>query len=98
MLINQQITDDLKSHIWELDWQNCCDDKTKYTTDETYREQVKNDWFTKLETGIDEYKDKVISQFTANGFIIDYNDQGYSHLRANICRLTYNLLNTKKQT
>ena len=95
MLINQQITDDLKSHIWQLDWQNCCDDKAKYTTDETYREQVKNDWFTKLETGIDEYKDKVISQFTANGFIVDYNDQCYSSLRANICRLTYKLKYSK---
>lgn len=66
MLINQQITDELKNHIWELDWKDFCDDKTKYTTDETYRKQVKNDWFTKLEAEIDDYKDKVISQFTAN--------------------------------
>lgn len=41
MLINQQITDELKNHIWELDWKDFCDDKTKYTTDETYRKQVK---------------------------------------------------------
>lgn len=95
MLINQQITDDLKNHIWALDWKDLCDDKTKYTTDEIYREQVKNDWFTKLETEIDEYKDKVISQFTANGFIIDYNDQGYSRLKANICCLIYKLKYSK---
>lgn len=91
MLINQQITDELKNNIWTLDWQNYCEDKAKYTTDETYREQVKNDWFKKLEAEIDEYKDKVISQFTANGFIIDYNDQYYYSISANICRLTYKI-------
>ena len=69
MLINQQITDELKSHIWALDWQNCCDDKTKYTIDATYREQVKNDWFTKLEAEIDEYKDKVINKAEYKTFL-----------------------------
>ena len=97
MLINQQITDELKNHIWELDWKDFCDDKTKYTTDETYREQVKNDWFTKLEAEIDDYKDKVISQFTANGFIVDYNDKCYSIIRANICLLTYKLKYSKNE-
>lgn len=95
MLINQQITDELKKHIWGLNWQDFCDDKTKYTTDETYRDQVKNDWFTKLESEIDNYKDKVISQFTANGFVVDYNDQCYSSIRANICRLIYKLKYSK---
>ena len=95
MLINQQITDELKSNIWALNWKDFCDDKTKYTTDTNYREQVKNDWFTKLEAEIDDYKDKVISQFTANGFIVDYNVQCYSTIRANICRLTYKLKYSK---
>ena len=36
MLINQQITDDLKSNVWSLDWKDFCDDKAKYTTDETF--------------------------------------------------------------
>lgn len=97
MLINQQITDDLKSNVWSLDWKDFCDDKAKYTTDETYRDQVKNDWFTKLETGIDEYKDKVISQFTANGFVVDYNDTYYSSIRANICLFTYKLRFSKNE-
>lgn len=97
MLINQQITDDLKSNVWSLDWKDFCDDKAKYTTDETYRDQVKNDWFTKLETEIDEYKDKVISQFTANGFVVDYNDTYYSGLMANICLFTYKLRFSKNE-
>lgn len=97
MLINQQITDDLKSNVWSLDWKDFCDDKTKYTTDATYREQVKNDWFTKLETEIDEYKDKVISQFTANGFFVDYTDNYYSSIRANICLFTYKLRFSKNE-
>ena len=95
MLINQQITDELKKHIWGLNWQDFCDDKTKYTTDETYRDQVKNDWFTKLESEIDNYKNKVISQFTANGFFVDYNDQYYYSMKANICLLVYKLKYSK---
>ena len=97
MLINQQITDDLKSNVWSLDWKDFCDDKAKYTTDETYRDQVKNDWFNKLEAEIDDYKDKVISQFTANGFFVDYTDNYYSGLRANICLFTYKLRFSKNE-
>lgn len=97
MLINQQITDDLKSNVWSLDWKDFCDDKAKYTTDETYRDQVKNDWFTKLEAEIDDYKDKVISQFTSNGFVVDYTDTYYSSIRANICLFTYKLRFSKNE-
>jgi len=97
MLINQQITDCLKENICQLDWENHCEDKAKYNSDTNYREQVKNDWFTKLEVEIEDYKNKVISQFTANGFFVDYNDQCYSSLRANICRLTYKLRFSKNE-
>ena len=97
MLINQQITDELKSHIWQLDWQNNCDDKNKYISNSNYREQVKNDIFTKLESEIDDYKDKVINQFTTNGFYIEYNSDGYSHMSANICKLYYKLKYNKNE-
>ena len=97
MLINQQITDELKKHIWALNWQNHCGDKSKYNTDKTYCEQFKNDMFTKLETEIDEYKDKVINQFTNNGFFVFYNVEGYTNLNANICKLTYKLRFSKNE-
>jgi hypothetical protein len=97
MLINQQITDNLKENIWQLDWENHCEDKAKYNSDTNYREQVKNDWFTKLEVEIEDYKNKVINQFTSNGFIANLADNFYSHYSANIIKFGYKLKYSKNE-